>query len=154
AATKYWNGTAGGAVSTASNWSIYSGSGSSTAVPGSGDTLVFDGGKTTDATITTSMTGASIEVRAGYTGTITMSSSVVLSLNTMTIGSTAATVTMGTNSKLIIRGSGTPLTGSGTLNTTANTPNTVEYTGQGTTSVTASAPVSVYHHLTIDPPGF
>ena len=86
AATKFWNGTAGGAASTASNWSIYSGSGSSTSVPGSGDVLVFDGGNTNNALVTASMTGASVEIRAGYTGTITLSSSVKFVVNTMTIG--------------------------------------------------------------------
>ena len=155
AATKYWIGTEGGSFATAANWSIYSGSGSTTAVPISGDVMVFDSGGNTNATITASMTGSSIEIRAGYTKNITLASSVTLALNTLTIGSSSAKVILGTNGKLTLNGNGTPLTGSGTLDTSTNTPNTVEYMGQGTTNITAAGPVaSGYSNLTVDPAGF
>lgn len=64
------------------------------------------------------------------------------------------TYVMPANGTLKITGSGTPLTGSGSLDTTTNTPNTVEYTGPGTTDITAATPISSYYNLSLSPDAF
>lgn len=154
AATKYWIGSDGGSFATASNWSLTSGGAPTSVAPIYGDSAIFDSAVNTNASITASMTGSSIEIRDGYTKNITLNSSVKLVLNTLKIGSSSSTVILGTNSKLVLKGNGTPLTGTGTLDTSTNTPNTVEYLGQGTTNITTATPASSYNNLTINPAGF
>ena len=60
---------------------------------------------------------------------------------TLTIASSTSFV-MGANGVLNLTGSGTPLSGAGTLDVTTNTPNTVEYTGADVANITASGVVS------------
>jgi hypothetical protein len=154
ASVKYWIGTGTGAFNVPGNWSLTSGGSPTTTTPTAGDALIFDAGSSVGAHITSSMTGGSIFIQSGYTGNISISGSTVVTLSTLTIGRSSSKVIMGTNSKLILQASGTPLTGSGTLDTTTNTPNTVEYTGPATTNITAAAPAAAYNNLTLDPHGF
>ncbi|MFH1021960.1 MAG: choice-of-anchor Q domain-containing protein [Planctomycetota bacterium] len=79
--------------------------------------------------------------------------SATLQANTLVI-TNPGVVRMAANGKLALMGSGTPLTGTGTLDTTTNTPNTVEYTGVGAMDIAAAGPATAYHHLSVTPPGF
>jgi|GEM_PF-2470854 len=98
----------------------------------------------------------------GGTGSIIINGTATIASGTMTTTSGTTTVTnmvingtgkvvMATNGILQIMGNGTPLSGSGTLDVTTNTPNTVEYKGNGVTNITAATPVTAYHHLKLDP---
>ncbi len=57
------------------------------------------------------------------------------------------TVTMLSNSSLTLTGDGTPLTGTGTLDCSTNTPNTIQYTSNADTDIIAAGPVSSYYRL-------
>ena len=56
-------------------------------------------------------------------------------------------VRLGVNGKLNLTGDGTPLTGNGLLDTTTNTPNSVEYTGKATTDLLAAEPAFGFRGL-------
>jgi len=53
-------------------------------------------------------------------------------------------VRLGTNGKLNLAGDETPLTGNGMLDTTTYLPNSVEYTGNATTSLTEAGPATAF----------
>ncbi len=61
-------------------------------------------------------------------------------------------VTMLSEASLSLTGGGTPLTGEGTLDVASHTPNTIQYTGESTTSITAAGPVSAYYNLILGAP--
>ena len=114
-----------------------------------------------DLTVNTNYAQSAGTVNGGV-GTINISGNATLSgglLNTSTgtmtvstmVINTPAIVRMATNGILRLSGSGTPLTGTGTLDTSTNTPNTVEFTSQDATDITLSTPISSFHNLTIDP---
>jgi filamentous hemagglutinin family protein len=101
----------------------------------------------------------------GGSATITVNGTTTVSSGTLTTTTgTMTTVLMTINSPGIVRmasngilkisGSGTPLTGNGTLDISTNTPNTIEYTGQGTTDITLAGPLSGYHNLQLIPGGY
>lgn len=103
----------------------------------------------------------------GNSGTTTIEGNVVVTGSGTKLNTTSGTmsvinmdisssgeVEMGANGTLTISGSGTPLTGSGTLDAVTNTPNTIEYTGNGTTNITAAGPVTTYSNLKFKPKGF
>jgi G8 domain/Domain of unknown function (DUF4214) len=54
-------------------------------------------------------------------------------------------VRLASNAKLELSGSGEPLTGRGSLDMTTNKPNSVEYTGQASTDLTAAGPARAFH---------
>ena len=91
-------------------------------------------------------------------GTMLTPSGASLSVVSMAINSPGI-VRLQTNGILILTGSGTqalpfsPLTGNGTLDLSTNTPNTVEYTGQGVTDIATAGPLSGYYDLLIVPAG-
>ncbi|MEM2991484.1 MAG: ABC transporter permease, partial [Halobacteria archaeon] len=60
------------------------------------------------------------------------------------------TVVMTANSSLKLTGSGTPLTGEGILDTYTYTPNTIQYSGTNTRSITSAGPVSAYYNLVLN----
>lgn len=110
------------------------------------------------------MTGGTLN---GNSGTTTIKGNVNISGSGTKLNTTSGTMTaininisssgeveMATNGTLKLSGSGTPLTGNGTLDTTTNTPNTIEYTGSGTTSITAVGPATTYSNLSLKPKGF
>jgi len=143
AATIYWNGAgANNNWSTAANWS-------GSTLPTAADAVVFNTTSTKNATVDATVKLSAIRITTGYTGTISLASNVTVSVGSLAVGSTSATVRMGTGSKLTLLGSGTPLTGSGTVDTATYTPNTVEYVGQGVTNITAAGPLTAYHNLTL-----
>lgn len=153
AATKYWIGPEGGNFSDDTNWSTSSGGANDAIAPTSADAVIFSSGASTNATVNSTITVASVTLTSTYNKTLTLGSDIILTLNTLEINSGSA-VKMGQNSKITITGSGTPLSGNGSLDTSTNIPNTVEYTGQRTTSITAAAPALAYNNLIIDPANF
>ena len=76
-----------------------------------------------------------------------------LTVDSLTINAPGIVI-MAANGKLNLTGSGTPLMGTGQLDTTTHRPNSVEYTGQGTTDITAAGPASAYHNLPLAPQDF
>ena len=94
AATRTWDGGGGdGLWSTAANWSLNT-------LPIPGDTVIFDGTSTAAAAIDVPVTVASLQMNAGYTGTVTQAAgqAVVLtsytqSAGTFTAGASTVTVT-------------------------------------------------------------
>jgi uncharacterized repeat protein (TIGR01451 family) len=77
----------------------------------------------------------------------------VLTVSSLTIEA-PGTVIMASDGKLNLAGSGTPLRGNGRLDTTAHRPNSMEYTGRGTTDVTKAGPATAYHDLPLAPQNF
>ncbi|MBI4970590.1 MAG: filamentous hemagglutinin N-terminal domain-containing protein [Candidatus Omnitrophica bacterium] len=157
-------------VSGAGNWSDIT-NWSSGATPGTLDDVLFDGVLgTADSVVDASFTINSLTVTSAYTGQLTINSGFTLTVTTAVAHSgthatgilingtlvaqtvainTGAMMTMGTNSILTLTGFGTPLTGAGSLDTTTNTPNTIQYTGKNVTNITAAGPLSAYYNLSL-----
>jgi hypothetical protein len=105
AATKYWIGSPGGSFTSNSNWSTTSGGGNDTTAPGSSDIATFDGGGNTNATISSTVNVAGIDIKSTYTQTITQNAGI-----TITVGSSNWSQYGGTFS-----GGNSAITVSGTL---------------------------------------
>jgi hypothetical protein len=81
-ATRYWVGPAGGAWNNNANWSIASNGAGGASFPVAGDDAIFDGGRTTNCTLTTGAVCDNLQIQAGYTGTLNINShSLILSQN-------------------------------------------------------------------------
>ncbi|MFH0938743.1 MAG: hypothetical protein V1899_05625, partial [Planctomycetota bacterium] len=63
-----------------------------------------------------------IEISASYPGIVIQGAGITVTTGSMLVN---GTFRLGTNSKLQLTDTGTPLTGVGLLDTTTNTPNTV-----------------------------
>src|SRR6184192_2741647 len=88
-ATKTWDG--GGSTnnwSEAANWS-------GDTVPGTADTVVFDGTSTKNATIDTNISVTGIQINTGYTGTITQSGSSTVTIDVAGFFQSSGTFTGG-----------------------------------------------------------
>lgn len=94
AATYYWVGAAGSNVNVGSNWSTASGGAGGTIVPGSADSVIFDGGGNNNATISANWTVSTVSITSGYTQIITQNSGTIWTINsTFTNSSTASVFT-------------------------------------------------------------
>jgi len=73
AADRYWVGNAGASWSASSSWSTTSGGTGGAGAPASDDTAIFDSAKNNSAILDASYGGTvgAVDVRSGYTGTIT-----------------------------------------------------------------------------------
>jgi len=141
--TRVWDGGGGdNNWSTALNWS-------GNTVPTSIDSALFDGTSTKAALVNVNITVAAIDIETAYGGTVTQASGIIVEIGTLSVESSTIFL-MGTNGVLNITGSGTPLTGAGSIDTSTNTPNTVQYTGTATTDLTAAAPLTAYNNLDIN----
>lgn len=126
AASKYWIGSAGGNVSSNSNWSTTSGGSNDTTTPTSSDLAIFSSGNTNSANwdASAAATVVGIQIDSGYSGTVTLQRSVsVIASGFSQAGGTFAlgsnTLTIGTNgsaSNFTVSG-GTFSAASGTLAT-------------------------------------
>ena len=76
-----------------------------------------------------------------------------LTVNSLTINA-PGTVVMAADGKLNLTGSGTPLKGTGRLDTITYRPNSVEYTGQAVADLTAAVPAAAYHAVPLAPLDF
>jgi hypothetical protein len=150
AADRYWVASSAGNWNSSANWSETSGGAGGATVPESGDSAFFDAGGSGNCTIAVNVAVDRITVAAAYTGVVVQGSGVTVMAGALALD---GTFRMGANGKLQLTETGAPLTGAGTLDTTANTPNTVEYTGGEEVELAAAAPVTAYHHLTLTPPG-
>jgi hypothetical protein len=137
AATRTWDGggtdgTCGGGAGDGNKWSCAA-NWSADTVPVSGDAVVFDATSTKDSTIDTSFAGTitSLNINAGYTGTVTMARSLTVSgaytqaagtfaqgTQTLTVGAnfshTAGTFTANTGT-VVLSGSAAVLSGATTF---------------------------------------
>ena len=89
AATKYWVGGNGDNVGTnANDWSTTDpvacndGGGDAGAVPGASDIAVFDADCDNNATIAANWSVAGIDMKSGYTGTVTQNTSITVTVGT------------------------------------------------------------------------
>ncbi len=92
----YWVGTAGGSFNTASNWSGTSGGSGGAGVPGASDNAIFDSGGVNNASIDANVSVKGISITAGYTGTITQSSTYTVTLGASGYVQAGGTFTGGT----------------------------------------------------------
>ncbi len=150
AADRYWVAASAGNWSSTANWSATSGGAGGATVPESGDKAFFDGGGVGNCTLDTNVTVDRIEVASSYSGVVVQAASVTTMTGSLLLD---GTFRLGANGKLLLTDSGEPLSGAGTLDTTTNTPNTVEYKGGDDVALAAGAPVASYHNLTLTPPG-
>lgn len=150
AADRYWISSTAKNWSDSSAWSATSGGAGGASVPESGDTAFFDAAGTGNCTISASVSVDRIQVFSGYTGVVALGSNVAVMAGAVVVD---GSLRMGTNSKLQLMDSETPLSGTGTLDTATNSPNTIEYRGGGDVEVASTTPVSSYSNLTLTPPG-
>jgi fibronectin-binding autotransporter adhesin len=81
AINKFWIGAGAGNFNDGTRWSTTSGGANNTTAPGAADEARFDGGGLGDCTITASIAGVqSINIAAGYTGTITQNAGVTIAI--------------------------------------------------------------------------
>ena len=73
ASSFFWVGTSGGSTNSASNWSGTSGGAGGAGIPGTNDVAIFDSGDTDNAAVDALFTVGGLDIRSGYTGTITPS---------------------------------------------------------------------------------
>ncbi|MFH0939105.1 MAG: hypothetical protein V1899_07475, partial [Planctomycetota bacterium] len=85
-----------------------------------------------------------IEISANYPGVAIQGAGITVTTGSMLVN---GTFRLGTNSKLQLTDTGTPLTGVGWLDTTTNTPNTVEYKGCGDIALTDGDVQSTINNL-------
>ncbi len=89
AATRTWDGGGGDDNwSTAANWS-------DDTAPGASDVATFDGTSTKACTIDANISVAGIDINPGYTGTVTQSASVTVTVGTSNYNQAAGTFTGG-----------------------------------------------------------
>ncbi|MBN2465906.1 hypothetical protein JXD38_09840, partial [candidate division WOR-3 bacterium] len=150
AADRYWVAASAGDWSSSANWSATSGGAGGATVPESGDKAFFDGGGAGNCTIDASVTVDRIEVSSLYSGVVVQAAGVTTMTGSLVVN---GTFRLGANGKLLLTDSGEPLFGAGTLDTTTNTPNTVEYKGGDDVALAVGAPVTSYQNLTLTPPG-
>lgn len=150
AAERYWVSSTAKNWGDASAWSATSGGSGGASVPESGDNAFFDASGTGNCTIASSISVDLIQVGSGYTGLVVLGSNVTVMAGSVVLD---GTLRMGANSKLQLMDSETPLSGTGTLDTATNSPNTVEYRGGAEVAVASATPVSSYSNLTLTPPG-
>jgi len=79
AAAKYWRPSTPAGATDGSAWADTSGGGA-TSMPGPSETIVFDGSGTGDCAVTSALGVRAIEIRAGFTGTITHAPGVTITL--------------------------------------------------------------------------
>ncbi len=103
-AERYWVGS--GNWSATANWSATSGGAGNAGVPGSGDTAIFDGLGTGNATVDAAFGGTvgAVDIRSGYTGTNTQNRNLTVE-GGFALGAGTWQFTAGTAADLIVSGS-------------------------------------------------
>lgn len=150
AAERYWIASSAKNWNDASGWSETPGGAGGATAPESGDRAFFGAYGAGNCTVTASITVDRIEIASAYTGIVSQSSGVTVMTGSLVVD---GAFRLGANGKLQLTDTDVPLSGSGTLDTSTNTPNTVEYAGGDEIEIASGTPVSAYHHLTLTPPG-
>ncbi len=143
ATDKYWVGS--GNYDDTDRWALSSGGTDYTTTPGSSDLAIFDGGGTSNCTINSDADLLGIDIRAAYTGTITLKDAITLEVGDngfVQAGGTFASQTGGSN-ELRVAGSwsntGGVFTHSGTV--------TLDGTASGKTLLSGG---QAFHNLTLN----
>jgi hypothetical protein len=96
AAAVYWIGSTAGTFTDTTRWSGTSGGSSSGLAPGTTDQVIFDSGGTGNCSISAATQIDSIELRTGYSGTVTLTGSNTLQLaHDLTVGAGTFTASGG-----------------------------------------------------------
>ena len=103
AANRFWVGTAGANTNVTSSWSATTGGSSGATVPSTGDIAIFDGAGTfnTDATINATWSVAGIDIRAGYSATITQSAGITVTVGASNYSQDGGTYTATTGTTTV-----------------------------------------------------
>lgn len=138
------DGTCGGA-GTANNWSCAANWSSDTA-PTASDVAIFDGTSTKNATINANISVAGISINAGYTGTITQSSTFTVTVGSSHYSQAAGTFTGGSGTIDI---NGTFTLSGGTFTSTSGIFEVGRNIGSNETILTVSAGTFSHNNGTV-----
>jgi len=153
AANRFWVAASTGNWNNTANWSAASGGASGASVPGAADAVTFDNGGLGNCNINAAVTVVSINVTAGYTGTISQGANTITTTGTATF---AGGIFTGGTADIIIGStftlSGTNFTSTATTiefrNNTAFTSGSfvhnsgsVRYNGSASMTVSGTSPV-------------
>ncbi len=143
-ANSYWVGSAGGNWSDGNNWASTnpaSCTGGGAGVPGAGDTAIFDADCDNNATMDANINVLGVNINSGYTGTISPSAAIGITIGTSgkdqadgTFTSTSGTMTINTGG--LNRSGGTFTHNSGTVTFAASNNDSSSLTITPGTSLT------------------